>query len=225
MPVIDSTYEMDIEGFILTGGKSSRMGFRKDLIRLGGLSLVERSAAALAPVCLGEIRVVGHNPPSDVLLSFLPDEPWLINGTEAGGPLRGLRTALLAAARPWIAVLACDLPFVTSELFRYLRDHVASFPADTQAVIPIQPDGRPQPLCALFRTADCLAKIQKISSTSDLSLAHFIAELRVVSVPFADLAQLPDSELLFLNLNRPDDLAEAEARVAGKLSLGEAPAS
>ena len=50
-----------IQGFVLTGGASSRMGHDKAQIKVGGKMLFERAAIALAEVCGGKIFLVGRN--------------------------------------------------------------------------------------------------------------------------------------------------------------------
>src|SRR5205085_8926978 len=67
------------------------------------------------------------------------------------GALGGLHAALANCRREWAIVVACDLPFVTAALF----DHLASLRANHEAVVPVQPDGRPQPLAALYRAEPC----------------------------------------------------------------------
>src|SRR6185295_5785164 len=57
------------------------------------------------------------------------------------GALGGIHAALAACKSEWAIVVACDLPFVTAELFSFL----ASFCLDHEAIVPIQQDGRPQP--------------------------------------------------------------------------------
>src|SRR4051812_1586009 len=99
---------MMIEGFILVGGASSRMGTDKARLELDGRSFVERISAALA--CVTErVSVVGAREGTSAAwaLPVVPDvyAKW--------GALGGLHGALAACRAPWAAVIACDLPFVT----------------------------------------------------------------------------------------------------------------
>src|SRR3712207_4771343 len=143
---------LDTEGFILVGGLSSRMGEDKSRLRLGGRSFVEIAAGALASVS-NRVRVVGSRAGVESHgLAVVRDVH------EGLGALGGLHAALNACEAPWAAVVSCDLPFVTAELFGRL----ASLRGEgVDAVAPVQEDGRPQPLCALYAAARCLDNIER----------------------------------------------------------------
>src|SRR3954470_539334 len=111
---------MSIEGFILAGGASSRMGEDKSLLRLGGRTFVESAADALRSVST-HVSIVSSRHEAEP--HWLP----LVRDLRAGmGALGGLHAALVSCRAEWAAVLACDLPFVTGELFK----HLASMCAD-----------------------------------------------------------------------------------------------
>src|SRR5712692_5463876 len=134
---------LDVEGFILVGGRSSRMGTDKSRLQFGGRTSVERIAAELRSIT-PRISLVGQGPAhSDPDLKMVPDthEHW--------GALGGIHAALSAGVSDWVLIVACDLPFVTRDLCSRLR--TLSQQESPDAVVPIQPDGRPQPLCALYR--------------------------------------------------------------------------
>ena len=136
----------DIEGFILLGGASSRMGTDKAGLDLGGKQFVERIANALTHVA-NRISVVGaKDSKNDWHLPNVPDvyAKW--------GALGGLHAGLASCTADWAAIVACDLPFVSGELFVRLANLRENF----DSVVPIQDDGRLQPLCALYRCAPCL---------------------------------------------------------------------
>src|SRR5215213_786767 len=121
----------DVEAFILAGGASRRMGTDKSQLRIEQQTFTERIAETLLRIT-DLVTIVGRN---DARFSSIPDiyPQW--------GALGGLHAALAACKRDWSIVVACDLPFVTAELFSFL----ASLRLGHEAVVPIQPDGRPQP--------------------------------------------------------------------------------
>src|ERR1044072_8847386 len=104
-----------IEGFILVGGASSRMGTDKAHLHLEGRSFVEHVAAALAAVA-GRVSVVGAGD-MDLAAWRLPV---VTDVYEKWGALGGLHGALNACRAPWAAGVARDLPYVTGELFARL---------------------------------------------------------------------------------------------------------
>jgi molybdopterin-guanine dinucleotide biosynthesis protein A len=66
------------------------------------------------------------------------------------GAWSGLHAAVAYSRSEWALVLACDYPFVTSDLLTLLAGFASK---ECDAVVPVQPDGRLQPLCALYRAA------------------------------------------------------------------------
>ena len=138
---------LDVEGFILVGGRSSRMGTDKSLMQFDGQTSVERMAAELRSIT-PRISLVGTG-----RAGFDPDLRIIPDTHEQWGALGGIHAALGACVADWALIVACDLPFVTRDLCARLL--TLSQLQSPDAVVPIQPDGRPQPLCALYRREPC----------------------------------------------------------------------
>src|SRR6185436_20083517 len=99
-----------------------------------------------------------------------------------------------------------DLPFVTRELF----ERLASLCGDeVDAVAPLQDDGRPQPLCALYAAARCLDAAEKLIRAGELRPRVLLQTVRTRWVTFAELSDLEGSQLFFRNLNTPADYQAA----------------
>lgn len=193
---------MDIEGFILVGGASSRMGRDKARLTLSGRSFVERVAEALSRVA-GRINLVGaKNVDSSLKIGNVPDV------YEAWGALGGLHAALAACRAEWAVVAACDLPFVTGELFARL----AGLREDSEAVVPVQRDGRLQPLCALYRTSACTEVARRMIEEGERRPRALVRLVRARLVSWEELADLPDAHLFFENVNTPEDYRGARSR-------------
>jgi molybdopterin-guanine dinucleotide biosynthesis protein A len=192
---------LDTEGFILAGGFSSRMGEDKSLLRLGGRTFVEIAAGALATVS-SRVSVVGSRP--GVESHGLP----IVSDIHEGlGALGGLHAALAACEAPWAAVVPCDLPFVTRELFERLASLCGD---DVDAVAPVQEDGRPQPLCALYAAARCLEAADALIRAGELRPRALLKTVRTRWVQFEELSDLDGSQLFFKNVNTPADYEEAK---------------
>jgi molybdopterin-guanine dinucleotide biosynthesis protein A len=112
-------------------------------------------------------------------------------------------------------VLACDLPFVNAGLFRLLITVAENDHGDHDAVVPVQPDGRPQPLAALYRRR-CLNAVEGMLTRGELSLKRLLAGLNVRWLKPDEYRSLAPESGLFLNVNTPVDFAAAaEAAASG----------
>jgi molybdenum cofactor guanylyltransferase len=110
---------------VLAGGRSRRMGSPKALVELGGRPLLAWALAAAQDAGLEAVVVAKPGsalPPLDVPLWPEPEQP--------AHPLTGVVAALERAAPRAVVVLACDMPFVPSELIARLAalDAVAAAP-------------------------------------------------------------------------------------------------
>ncbi len=185
-----------IDGFILAGGASSRMGVDKSQLLLGREKMFERAAVALSSVT-SNVAVVSSRH-QDNAFPF----PVVRDIQEARGALGGIHAALKKARAPWVAIVSCDLPFVTGRLF----ERLASFALEGRdAIAPIQQDGRPQPLCALYRRDACLKVVEELLNKDELRPRVLLARVRTFWVKPEDLCDLPGQKLFFLNVNTPVD--------------------
>ena len=195
---------LDIDGWIIAGGTSSRMGSDKAALDLGGSHLIALAARAVSSVAGNRISIAGGKREFAFPFPAFPDS----EGT-GPGPRAGLASALENGRSEWIAVIACDMPFITGEVFTKLADERA---AGVDAVVPIQPDGRPQPLCALYRRQPVLRAVRKLSAGSeDRSLRAILNEINTRFVDFGEFSKIENAENLFLNVNSPGDYARAKA--------------
>jgi len=190
----------DVEGYILVGGASRRMGRDKAQLVLGGRTFVERIANELSFVA-SSVSLVGAR-------NDFPSLKNIADVHEHWGALGGIHAALTAAETDWVVVVACDLPFVTTQLFAHLKNHADD---TVDAVVPVQADGRPQPVCALYRRSTCLPEIDKLVAAGEHTPRALLADVRTRYVEFLELCDLPAAEHFFFNVNSPADLKKAQA--------------
>jgi molybdenum cofactor guanylyltransferase len=181
-----------LEAFILAGGASSRMGTDKSQLLIENQTFVERIADSLLTIT-DSVRLVGgrENSKLPVVADVYPQ--W--------GALGGLHAAVTACRREWAILVACDLPFVTSELFFRL----ASLCENYDAVVPIQQDGRLQPLCALYRAKTCAHWATGLIEAGRRRPLDLIENVNTRRVAFAEIANLAQAERFFVNINTPED--------------------
>lgn len=192
---------LDVEGFILVGGRSSRMGTDKSRLQLGGQTSVERIAAELRSVA-PRISLVGPD-----RAGLEPDLRIIPDVHKRWGALGGIQAALGACVSDWALIVACDLPFVTRDLCSRLLTFSQQESPD--AVVPIQPDGRPQPLCALYRCKPCLLEAEKLIASGEHTPRALLASVKTRWVRPEELIDLPGAENFFFNVNTPVDYEKA----------------
>jgi len=193
---------LDVEGFILVGGRSSRMGTDKSHMQFDGQTSVERIAAELRSITR-RISLAGRS-----RAGFDPDLRIIPDTHEQWGALGGIHAALGACVADWALIVACDLPFVTRDLC--LRLLMLSQQGSPEAVVPIQPDGRPQPLCALYRREPCLLEAEKLIASGEHTPRALLANVKTRWVRSAELIDLPGAENFFFNVNTPQDYERAK---------------
>ena len=194
---------IEIEGFILLGGASSRMGIDKSRLDLGGVQFVERIAAALSRITT-KVSIVGARDSKGA--GQLPNVPDVY---PKWGALGGVHAALASCESEWAVIVACDLPLVTEELFVKL----AGFCDNVDAVVPIQDDGRLQPLCALYRRATCLPAAVELVESSERRPRILLEQVKTRMVTTNELSDLRDAELFFMNINTTEDYEKAQRAV------------
>jgi molybdopterin-guanine dinucleotide biosynthesis protein A len=182
----------DTEAFILTGGASRRMGTDKSQLLIEGQTFAARLAETLLKLT-DSVCFVGRE--ADSSLRSVPDvyPQW--------GALGGLHAALNACTREWAIVVACDLPFVTAEFFSFLAEKRVVH----EAVVPIQEDGRPQPLAALYRVEPCLQRATELIDSGHRRPIDLLETVKTLWVSFAEIRNLDQAERFFVNINTPSD--------------------
>jgi molybdenum cofactor guanylyltransferase len=184
-----------MEAFILAGGASRRMGTDKSQLLIERQTFTERIAETLLAV-VDSVTLVGF-----VSREASSSLPVVADIYPQWGALGGLHAALAACKRDWAIVVACDLPFVTAELFTFL----AGRRLDHDAVVPIQQDRRPQPLAALYRVDPCLQRATELIEAAHRRPLDLLEAVNTCWVQFDELTNLPQSEKFFVNINTPSD--------------------
>ena len=188
---------MSVTAAIMAGGKSKRMGQDKAWIELDGEPIIRRVANVLALVA-DEVIVVANDPRYAALgLRVVPDR------FPDGGALGGIATGVSAATHDRVLVAACDMPFLSAEVWRVLLDH--RYEADV--VIP-RIGGEYETLHALYTKA-CLAPMERALGAGKMRVISFFDEVRVQAIDERELRVADPTLRSFTNVNTPEELASA----------------
>ncbi len=194
-----------LEGAVLVGGRSRRMGRNKVGLVIGDRTVLERVVLALRPL-VRPLRLVGRIT-SDSLPDALADTGLAPDRMPGLGPLSGIHTALVGAKSP-VIVVACDMPFVTTSFLAGLAERLEP---GFDAVVPESSRG-PVAVCAVYRHR-CLPLLEEQLKRSDLSAQAFTRALETRWVRNEELRQLDPTGRCLTNLNTPEDYEAALAVV------------
>jgi molybdopterin-guanine dinucleotide biosynthesis protein A len=189
-------------GAILAGGANSRFGGEpKGLHTVGGVRIIDRVADALRAVA-PELMVVSRDDTAD---TWLPGVPVAGDVRAERGSLVGIHSALMAA-RTTVIVVAWDMPFVSADLLRVVRDRGR---AEKFATVPEGPEGL-EPFCAMY-TPECLPMFNAALDARELRMSTVLQRLpSLTRVSLADVSSVGDPARLFFNVNDAADLELAE---------------
>jgi molybdenum cofactor guanylyltransferase len=130
----------DITGIILAGGKSTRMGTNKSLLRIGGITIIER-VVNLMKGLFQEVLLITNQPEEYSFLKLMMLEDIHKNR----GPLAGIHSALVHTATEKNFIISCDMPLMTAEVIKYLVDYPTKKP-----ITITRADNFIQQLCGLY---------------------------------------------------------------------------
>ena len=202
----------DVVGVLLAGGLSRRMGGGDKTLRLlAGRSILDRIIDRVRPQ-VGRLVLNANGDPARFAMTGLEIVPDVV--PDYAGPLAGVLSGLDWAAENvpgarWVASFATDAPFLPADLVERLRAAAEREGADMACA---RSGGREHPVFGLW----------PVHLRHDLRRAMVEEGIRKVDVwtgryrlAIADFEADPVDP--FFNTNRPDDLAEAERLVGGRL--------
>ena len=205
--------EPDAAGFVLAGGRSSRMGADKALIPFAGRPLVVHAIETLRSAGLA-VSIAGAR---SKLTAFAP----IVEDAEPDhGPLGGICAALASTTARWAVFLPVDLPLLPPALVAVLLAHacIAGAAVTVPSVngfaqtfpVVIWRDARPA-LSNELRDGrgGCFSAFQAAASSLGRPLNVLPVECLVQCGQLSHPQGLPPARW-FLNLNTPEDFRHAE---------------
>ncbi len=207
----DSIVDGGVEGFVLAGGRSTRMGQDKALLQVGGRSLLDLALDKLRGLGVATPRIAAAR--SD-LSSHAPVVPDLHPGC---GPLSGIEAALAATNLPLNLFLPVDMPLLPARFLDWMRLRAEI----TGALVTVPRfNGWPQPLCAVYHrdllrpiTASMLAGNYKVmpvvTAAARESQAMDVFDTEQLASTHPELLGFSPLPLYrwFHNCNLPQDMA------------------
>jgi molybdenum cofactor guanylyltransferase len=196
--------KMELAGYILAGGASSRFGHDKALIEVDSKRMLARAIQLLESVTKN-VKVIGSPPKYASFGAEVVSDRW-----PGEGPLGGIVTALLASGNSnpqseWNLILSCDMPFLTADWLGYLAEQARK--SSAQAVYPQSAHG-PEPLCACYRT-DAGPALQEVFERGVRKVTDALKQVRTEVLDEVHWKRFDSAGRLFWNMNTPADYEEA----------------
>lgn len=186
--------DLQIEAFVLAGGKSSRMGRDKGLADFRGKPMISFVLGVLAKFNL-PVSIIAHQEDYTKFGYPVYQDP-----IRDKGPMGGLLTAFENTKAEIVLLLSCDMPFISEEAVSKML-----LAADSDRIVTASDDQRLHPL---FGTYPVLLqqKLREQILAGNLKMRDFI-----LKNPHSFLAfGIGEEEGVFRNINTEKELREAE---------------
>lgn len=157
----------DINGIILAGGKSERMGTSKAFLEFKGKPFIWYCIEALKPLTK-KIIVVSDDPRFDAFpITRISDE------IKESGPVGGLYSGLKYSNTQFNLVLSCDVPCIQTSMLQRLVDAMDQ----TIDVIQLAGEEKSHPLLALYQKS-CTDYLKQQLENDERRLRKVVAPLK-----------------------------------------------
>ncbi|MGA7157020.1 MAG: molybdenum cofactor guanylyltransferase [Acidobacteriaceae bacterium] len=202
--------KLPVHGFVLAGGKSSRMGVDKALLRFCGRPMVEIALEKLRGFC-AEVGIAGNRADLGEFAPVVREERVDV------GPAAGIEAGLKAAREEWVMFVPVDVPLVPEELLRRWVEMTLGMNGLSASNLYFDRD---QPaFCMLQR--GCVERFSEALNGGERRLGMLLERASEGFRWVFDMDELygdsvPGSERWFANVNTPEELAAAERWALGE---------
>jgi molybdopterin-guanine dinucleotide biosynthesis protein A len=184
-----------ISGYILAGGKSSRMGTDKGLLLFEGKAMVQYVIEQLQPL-FSKLVIVSNNPEYEKFgLEVIPD---LIKDI---GPAGGIYTALKHSEAKLNFIVSCDMPFVTKEAIGFIIKNTS----ESQIVL-LENQGKIEPLFGIY-AKNCEDIWFELIQQNTIKLQKMVSYFKLKTIPVENNEIFKES--FFKNINTKEDFKNA----------------
>ena len=184
-----------VTGYILAGGKSSRMGSDKGLLLLNDKAIIQHIIEQLQPV-VDKLVIVSNNPAYAALGYEL-----ITDIVKDMGPAGGIYSALTHSHTDKNFILSCDMPFITSTAIEFIIRQ----PLSSQIILPVR-NGQMEPLFGLY-SKSCLPQWHALIQQGFLKLQEMVSRFDLLKLEVSGNPIFTDD--LFVNINTPEDFKKA----------------
>jgi molybdopterin-guanine dinucleotide biosynthesis protein A len=194
----------NITGIILSGGKSSRMGENKSLMKLGNRTVIEHTLSLMQSI-FSEVILVTNTPDEYQFLNI----PLFEDIYRYAGPLAGIHSALRNSKTEKNFIISCDIPLITKVMIEYIINYDTPHP-----ITVTRADGYIQQLAGKYSNSlipkiDALLKIEDKETRDSNQKKRKCKVHSLLDLVGAEIIEAREldfySDGIFLNMNRKED--------------------
>jgi molybdopterin-guanine dinucleotide biosynthesis protein A len=176
------------------------MGTNKALLEVRGSKVIERIVAETSKATDHLLLVTNTFEDYEFLELPMAEDEW-----KGLGPLAGIHTGLKNSTTDRNLVVACDMPFVSADLGRFLLTQLT----DYEAVVP-EIGGQLHPLFAAY-SKNVVGKVLQALQHKQLRIRYLLDSLHVKIIREKDLQQngIQWNDTYFYNMNHPEEYQQA----------------
>lgn len=189
---------------ILAGGRGSRIGYDKKNLLINGKSVIGGLIEGLRGL-FDEIIVSSNNGFDSKDVIVLPD-------VIGAGPLAGIYSGLTRCSSEYLYVIACDMPFVSSEYISFIKDKTAQSLCD--ACVAQKDDGFLEPFNSFWKKT-CIEPVRAALEGGSYKILPLLKQLKLCVIPPGEVNQFSTTGRadLFFNINYSADLQAVKMQI------------
>ena len=201
----------DITGIILAGGKSKRMGLNKSFLKVGEVTMIERTTELMKSL-FDRVILITNTPDEYKFLGIEMFEDIYKNV----GPLAGIHSGLSHSNTDKNFIISCDMPFVDEGVIEFIINYKTN-----KSITITKADGFVQQLCGLYSKQDLQEIVEIIDddkfeiNNSQKCGCKVLQLVQKLDAEIIDIANEYDGyeEGMFLNMNKPEDFELVRGRM------------
>lgn len=195
-------------GIILAGGRNRRIGVHKALLKLNGETIIENIIKRML-LLFDEVKVITNAKEIFNALAYTnTNKIYRRNRTSIEilpdiipnkGPLGGIYSGLVYSKTKYNFIVACDMPFINTELVKYMMRNVRNY----DIIVPRTSKGY-EPLHAIY-SKNCIRYIERKIKQDDLKTTCFFSEVKIKEIGEGSIKRFDPLLMSFLNINSDAD--------------------
>ncbi|MDW7732408.1 MAG: molybdenum cofactor guanylyltransferase [Methanolobus sp.] len=205
---------MKRSSLLLAGGLGTRLnGCEKALLPLRDGTFIGNTLKILGKVSDEVILSFRDEDQIKIFDEYVRGNKTVTDTFRNAGPLAGMLEGFRKASGEYVFVVACDMPYLSSEVIELLF----SICEGHDAVIPVNPSGQKEPLHAVYRRSSMLVAIENSIREGNRSVMSSVSRLGdVLFLEDEDISKIGTGLMAFTNINTLRDMEVLEKDGEGR---------